>query len=106
MAYCLYDQGDMAMAIKVIDQSVFIVSENRLYDALLKWLCKYMGKQNTRSYEIIRRLEEIEVKYKSQIDYCLKMVILKIKADFYHRLKNLEQENICLRQMIIALQSK
>lgn len=103
IVYCLYLLDREQEAVEFIDRSVLISNQNKLYTDLLGWFRKYITQKRRVTDEIIKRLERLERKYKAQVDYSLRMVLLRIKADFYHQFKNFEKENIYLRKIIDEL---
>lgn len=106
MMYCYHWMNEIDLCIEVADNSNLIESNDELYEQLISWMRRYIQRKEKRDESYIEQLELIEEKFEATIDYCLALVLLQIKIDFYHSTKRLDQELIYLRKMVETLEEK
>lgn len=98
IAYCYYLLDEKQNALDIIDDAVPLADKNAMYEDLLIWFRRLITKKN-EEYQI-QRLDVIEKKHHLTIDQGLRVLLLKLRIDYYHKTNNFEMEVKYLREQL------
>lgn len=100
MAFCLMQMGRPVHARRQIDDTLRLPEKNQVMDEWLSWLRRYLRKNDTTRQTMMEKLPDMIKKYQDRMDRAMILVLLRLQADYYHRIQDAEKENALLRELV------